>query len=229
MRRETGARRTWEKVWHATPVGRIARGLGLAAALAVPMSGCSKPLTAGQSSSFIIIDALQASSGAEPNQFGGVLSSDVLTLVKAQIDGKEVRVPTIFADNGRVTFRLALKDPGGVDSPTVPSPSNFVTLNRYRVEYVRSDGRNAPGVDVPYPFDGATTITVRDAPITADFNIVRAQAKDEAPLKPLVSGGGASFISTIAHVTFFGADQTGRAVTVSGDIGVNFADWGDPE
>ena len=36
-------------------------------------------------------------------------------------------------------------------------------------------------------------------------------------------------ISTLADVTFYGQDQTGRAVSVTGTIGVNFADWADPD
>ena len=60
------------------------------------------------------------------------------------------------------------------------------------------------------------------------FALVRAQAKVEAPLKSLAGGGGAALISTIADVTFYGKDQTGNDVAVTGSISVNFADWGDP-
>jgi hypothetical protein len=42
-----------------------------------------------------------------------------------------------------------------------------------------------------------------------------------------VSAG--AVLSTIAEVTFYGADQAGRAVQVVGRIGVNFANWSDPE
>jgi hypothetical protein len=40
-------------------------------------------------------------------------------------------------------------------------------------------------------------------------------------------GGGAFLISTIAKVTFYGKDQTGNTVSITGQISVNFADWGD--
>jgi hypothetical protein len=36
-------------------------------------------------------------------------------------------------------------------------------------------------------------------------------------------------ISTIAEVTFYGHDQTGRAVSAVGNIGVSFGDFGDPK
>ena len=81
---------------------------------------------------------------------------------------------------------------------------------------------------MPYPFDGAITLTVGPTQVEGSFNIVRIQAKEEAPLLALVGSGGARVISTIAQVTFYGRDQAGREVSVTGQIGVNFADWGDP-
>jgi hypothetical protein len=209
------------------------RTLGLAATLAAPLAACTQAQTTGQSPAYLIIDSLAGAPGAEPEEFRGVLASDVVTNVKTQVDingeTQTVAVPTIFADNGRAVFRLALKDPGSVDSPNRPSSANFITLNRYRVQYVRADGRNTPGVDVPYPFDGAITATVADNGATAQFTVVRVQAKQESPLLPLTLGGGANTISAMAEITFFGADQAGRPVNVTGTLGVDFSDWGDPE
>jgi len=137
-------------------------------------------------------------------------------------------VPTIFEDFGRVTFDLGLKDPGTTNTPTRPTSANYITVTRYRVEFFRADGRNTPGVDVPFSFDGAVTFTVSGPGAGAVFTIVRNQAKAEAPLAALAGGGGAVVISTFARVTFYGRDQTGREVSVTGQISVNFADWGDP-
>ena len=113
-------------------------------------------------------------------------------------------------------------------SPTTPTTANYITVTQYHVSYIRSDGRNTPGVDVPFPFDGALTVTVGASAATASLTLVRLQAKNEAPLRNLVGGNGALAISTIAQITFYGTDQTGRAVSVTGNISVNFADWGDP-
>jgi hypothetical protein len=96
------------------------------------------------------------------------------------------------------------------------------------VEFKRSDGRNTPGVDVPYGFDGAATGSVSADGGSLTFVLVRAQAKAEAPLKALRNSGGALVISTIAEITFYGQDQNGNQVSVTGLISVNFADWGDP-
>jgi hypothetical protein len=156
--------------------------------------------------------------------------SDVLTLVKKTIDGTEARIPTIFSDPGRATFRVALKNPGTVAAPTAPTSLNQVTLTRYRVVYKRSDGRNTQGVDVPYAFDGGMTVTIpADSNVTGFFELVRIMAKDEAPLTRLVNNGGVEFFSTIADVTFYGTDQAGNEVTVTGSITVSFADYGDPD
>jgi hypothetical protein len=137
-------------------------------------------------------------------------------------------VPTIFEDMGRAVLRMALKDVGSGNSPTTPTYANSITVTRYRVVFKRADGRNTPGVDVPHPFDGGATGTFDANGGTLTFAIVRAQAKLEAPLKALRGGGGDILISTIAEITFYGRDQNGNDVTVSGLVSINFADWGDP-
>lgn len=194
--------------------------------LAAIVSGSCGSLTQqGRSPSYLIIDSIVAASGAQPQLFGNVLSSDVQTLVKRTIAGQEVFIPTIFADNGQATVHIALKDQN-VSSPT---EVNLITIERYRVEFVRSDGRNRQGIDVPFAFDGAVTHTARSDTSTFSFTLVRVQAKEEPPLRTLVGGGGAIDISTIAIVTFYGRDQVGNEVSVTGRISVNFADWGDPQ
>ncbi len=66
-------------------------------------------------------------------------------------------VTTVYNDVGRATIRAELKN---TVNPTAPTSVNAVTLTRYRVTYKRADGRNTPGVDVPYGFDGAVTRTI---------------------------------------------------------------------
>lgn len=208
---------------------RSLRALGLAAALAAPLAGCTSTQTTGKSPAYLIIESLTGSRGAEPDDEEGVLASDVVTLVKQQVNGQQVLQKTIYEDLGNVSFRLALKDPGSIDSPNAPSSTNFITVDRYRVQYIRADGRNTPGVDVPYPFDGAITATVSGSGTKASFTLVRIQAKMENPLVTLQYPYSGSAISTIAEVTFYGADQAGHAVSVSGRMGVNFSDWADPD
>ena len=80
---------------------------------------------------------------------------------------------------------------------------------------------------MPYAFDGAATFTVpADGSATAGFVIVRSQAKREAPLASLVTND--TLITTIAYVTFYGRDQVGNEVSVTGTIDVTFGNFGDP-
>ena len=205
-------------------------GVGLRRAAAVGLMfasvSCGDQTRQGTASSYLIITSLEAAAGVDPSAFGATLSSDVLTV--------KDDVATFFSDPARVQFSLGLKDPGPSTSPSTPTQNNFITVNRYHVRYTRSDGRNTEGVDVPYAFDGAFTVTV-SGDTTAGFILVRNQAKEEAPLKALacgtrgLCGGNPVIISTIAEVTFYGHDQTGREVSVVGNIGVTFADFGDPK
>jgi hypothetical protein len=197
-------------------------------ALSAAIAGCGEFVRDGRSPARLVITSLQGASGAEPNELGTVVHSDVVTLITT---GGTCSInspcPTIFTDPGLVELRLQLRDIGSPTNPNSPSQLNAVTITRYRVEYQRSDGRNTQGVDVPYAFDGAATFTVpSDGSATAGFNLVRAIAKREAPLASLTTGD--SFITVIAYVTFYGHDQAGNEVSVTGTIDVSFANWGDP-
>ena len=55
------------------------------------------------------------------------------------------------------------------------------------IEYVRADGRNVPGVDVPYAFDGGATATITPQSVDVIFELVRHSAKLEAPLMALAN------------------------------------------
>jgi len=197
----------------------------LALAMAVGPS-CGDLTKAGKGASYMVLDDLSGVSGSTGDS-GNTLQSDVVTLVKVAGSVTGV-VPTVFEDGGIVVLRVGLKDPGSASAPNTPTVNNHVTVTRYRVVYTRADGRNTPGVDVPYPFDGAVSFTTFTA-TDATFVLVRAQAKLEAPLLALRGLGGSMVISTIAEVTFYGHDQTGVPVSVTGSISVHFADWGDPE
>ncbi len=184
--------------------------------------------SSGKSPSYLYLETLSASSGARPDDFGNVLQSDVVTNVKVQVGSDQVLQPTIYEDMGRAVLRMGLKDVGSPNAPTTPTNINAITVTRYRVVFRRSDGRNTQGVDVPYAFDGGASGTFDANGGTLSFALVRAQAKMEAPLKALRGGGGDIVISTIAEITFYGRDQNGNDVQVTGMMSVNFADWGDP-
>lgn len=189
-------------------------------ALAIAASSCGSVVRDGSGTSFLIVNVLEGASGARPDEFGGTLLSDVITVVDDSA--------TLFNDIGRVSLSLGLKDPGSATSPNVPTQNQAITVDRYRVRYVRADGRNTPGVDVPYGFDGAFTMTVTGGgAATVGFDLVRNTAKQEAPLAALARTP--VLINTIAEVTFFGRDLTGREVSATGRISVTFGNFGDPQ
>ena len=201
---------------------RTATGLALVLTSAMGIASCASDLTrTGASPAYLVIDSLLGARGSKPGEFASPLFSDVQTLVD---NGTAVRSAVVYNDLGQVRMRAQLKNP----TPTGPSSLNAITVNRYHVEYRRSDGRNSPGVDVPYGFDGAATFTVQgDSPATFAFDVVRNQAKLEPPLRTMVGAGGSIFVSTIAEITFYGRDQAGNEVQVVGTLQINFGDWAD--
>ena len=202
-------------------------GIG-AIALAALASGCGDVVRQGRAPVQLVINALEAASGAEPDEVVTTLLSDVQTLVERSVNGEPVLIPTTFNDMGLVTMSLILKDPGQSGIIATPSALNQVTISRYRVEYRRTDGRRTQGVDVPYSFDSAVTFTVpTEGTIDAGFEIVRHTAKQEAPLAALTRNP--DIIATIADVTFYGRDQADNDISVTGTIGINFGNFADPE
>jgi len=198
----------------ASQIGRVA-----VLSLAVLASSCGSAVRQGNTTSFLIVNSLEFARGAEPDTFTSNLLSDVITIV----DG----AASHYNDLARVTFSLGLKDPGSSTSPNAPTQNQFITVDRYHVRFFRADGRNTPGVDVPYEFDGAFTATVGDAEVQAGFTVVRNIAKREAPLQALVSNG--LVLTTIAEITFYGRDQTGRSVSATARASIDFGNFADPK
>src|SRR5207249_9290397 len=141
--------------------------IGLIGLLASTAS-CGDVVRQGRSQVYIVVELFQVASGgsSSPTMHSSPLLSDVLTK------------GSIFDDLGEVTLKISPKDIGTGTTATIPSANNEVTLNRYHVEYIRADGRNTPGVDVPYPFDGAITGTVPlNGTLIIGFELVRHSAK----------------------------------------------------
>ena len=171
---------------------------------------------------------LDAARGSDPEKFGNPLISDVITNVTSPEPCKpDSPCPTVFNDLGRVQLRLGLKDLGTTASPTAATTNNEVTITRYHVTYRRTDGRNTPGTDVPYPFDGGVTATVCSCSsgVTLSFEVVRHDAKMESPLIQLKTNPG--ILNAIADVTFYGRDRVGNDVSVTGSLLVDFGNFGD--
>ena len=195
---------------------RSVKGVLAAVMCGLSVTSCADLARTGTGPAYLIIESVAASrGGSSAGTFTSNLESDVLTR------------SSVFTDLGQARIRAEMKN---ALSTTTPSPINSITLTRYRVHYRRTDGQNQPGIDVPLDIEGGTTANIVVGTGTAQvvvFDLVRLQAKLERPLRNLIGAGGLIVISTIAEVTFYGADQAGNAVSITGSIDVKFSDFGD--
>jgi hypothetical protein len=205
---------------------RILKQFLVGAAVIGGCTSCGDVVRDGRSPSYLVIDSMSGLRGAATvGTPASVLTSDVITNVTTPPPcTTNTPCPTIFGDAGQAIVHVALKDAGTQASPNSPSQMNAVTIDRYHVEYIRADGRNTPGVDVPYAFDGAVTTTI-SASTTFGFELVRVAAKEETPLVQLRTSP--TFLTVLARVTFYGHDQAGNQVNVTGMIQIDFGNFGD--
>ena len=193
---------------------KFAQLLALAGAVTLSVS-CGDLVRQGRAPVMLVVESLEVDNG-------NTLLSDVANTTDTPCSPS---TPCVFNDMASANLRIQLKDQGSLNVVSTPSLINEVTINRYRVDYRRTDGRATPGVDVPYGFDSAVTITVNGDTTGVTFQIVRHSAKEEAPLRALLLNH--DIISTIATVTFYGHDQAGNEVSGSGNIGIDFGDFAD--
>lgn len=197
--------------------------LALLTALSMATAGCGV-VQQGRAPAALRIDELAAANGADTSAtFGGYLHSDVIT----NVTRNNVTTATRFSDPGRITLSLVLRDPGVAGLTNAPTELNTIQITRYRVMYRRTDGRNTQGVDVPYAFDSGLTMAVpASGSVQQTFDLVRVSAKEQPPLLALAFNGQA--IDLIADVTLYGKDMHNNDVSVTGSIGITFANYGDP-
>jgi len=199
--------------------------VAVSAMAALHLASCTTPDTLEQdtTNTFIVVEQVQGAQGSPTGSPTDELESDVCSLTQDEATGESFC--TIAADYGVVQMSAVLKNQNQLD----PTFLNDVTFTSYRVTYTRSDGRNTPGVDVPYPFDGATNfiVTVGAGASSRAFILVRIQAKLEPPLINMRGAGGALALSAIAEIEFFGHDNAGRAISAKGFLNIHFADFAD--
>jgi hypothetical protein len=198
-----------------------------AAVVAATSVSCGSVVRDGGSPVYLVIDSLSATRGGAgstaPSNF---LLSDVVTNVTSPAPCSVISpCATIFDDPGSVVLRAPLRDVGNA-TPLSATTNNEVTINRIHIEYTRADGRNVQGVDVPFAFDAAATGTIpANGTLQLGFELVRHVAKQESPLAQLRTSS--NVINTITKVTFYGQDRVGNAVSVTGQLQVNFGNFGD--
>jgi hypothetical protein len=104
-----------------------------------------------------------------------------------------------------------------------------IFLERYEVQYFRSDGRATEGVDVPYRISGNMAARIENqTAATVTIELVRRQAKVEPPLSSLAGGGGPFVLTMFAQVTVHGRTISGQTTNAAvGRVQVDFADFRD--
>jgi hypothetical protein len=183
-----------------TQMHSIKQFIGVALLVGATVS-CGDVSRQGQAPVYLVVNSLLAGAGGK-NSF---LESNVVSASN---------------DLANVEFSVAMKNVLLAEPTT--TTNNDVNIRRYHVSYRRADGRNSPGVDVPYGFDGAATVRIpAGATGTLIFEIVRQVAKAESPLAQLK--GSIVVIATIADVTFYGTDQVGNDISVTASMQINFS------
>lgn len=187
----------------------------LSLVLIVQFGGCQTSTEDDDTTStFVRVTEMRAADDSQ----GADLFSDVCILDTTTL------VCTVTNDNAQVVMSAQPKD-----LTSFSSIVQDVIFTRYRVTYIRADGRNVPGVDVPHPFDGASNFRVPadGTDVARVFMVVRPQAKLESPLLEMQGGGGAQVLSVLARIDFFGRDVAGRNLQVTGTLNITFADFAD--
>ena len=143
---------------------------------------------------------------------------------------------TILDDTVMATFSAHLKGPITTNPQTTTPEFQEIILERYEVVFTRTDG----GTAVPAGFTRGMVLRVSiteagsDELRSSDISlvIVPSTQKAQPPISFLISPGiepGTNFtnIQLTANITFFGRTLAGKNVAVVGQIGINFANYGD--
>lgn len=132
---------------------------------------------------------------------------------------------SVFADIATASLRADTLDP---DPLLGTSSFNDIEVTHYTVSYSRSDGKNTPGVDVPFPFQASLSALVKVGISTAvSFVVVREVAKLEPPLIALADGRAEGVLQVTAQIDFYGHDLANRNVKATGYLSIFFANYVD--
>ena len=131
----------------------------------------------------------------------------------------------VRADPALATLKATLLDP---NSKLGASQYNDVLITSYVVSYSRSDGRNTPGVDVPYSFERSLSALIEvDSSVTISIIAVREVAKLEPPLINLHEGRAEGVLEITAKIDFYGHDLANHTVKATGYLTIRFANFAD--
>jgi len=189
---------------------------------------CSRVEDNTRAGTLLTVESVVGEIGGEGTESTPLLSD---TCDNANDEPQDPQLCGVFNDNATITFSNEYLQIGS-GSGAGPSGSflNDVIVNRYRVDYFRSNGRNTPGVDVPYGIDGTMNVRV---PVNGSAGggilVVRHQAKKEPPLSELDNGSSEHVITAQAELKFYGQDLAGHTVSAVGYLEIHFANFGEAQ
>ena len=161
-------------------------------------------------------------------------SGDVVLLMTAINDGSPLDSDVAISNGGVCPDLVSVRLENHFKNPAVTTTGfiNDFTVERYEVHYIRSDGRNVEGVDVPYSITGnVAQEVINSSDAELKIEVVRRQAKLEPPLRNLVNaqvGSGALVLTAFADITLHARTTTGVVLNpVSGRLQIDFANFGD--
>jgi hypothetical protein len=170
-----------------------------------------------QSASLLVVQSI-AGKDVEGNEVN-FLQSDVI-FVDPLTGARYCR-----ADTAEATLSASMLDP---DPLLGPSQYNDIQVTRYVVTYMRADGKNAQGTDVPYSFEGGLSVLVPiGQSVSVSFIIVREVAKQEPPLLNLTQAFTGDVLNITARVDFYGHDLANKNVKATGYLPIFFANYAD--
>jgi len=189
---------------------------------------CTRVEDNTRSGSLLLIESVVGHIGSESGVESSPLLSD--TCDNANDLPQDPQLCTVTNDNASITFANQFLQIGPGGTGTGASFLNDIIVNRYRVDYFRPNGRNTPGVDVPYGIDGTMNVRVNSG-VTSDgaIVIVRHEAKKEPPLSELDNGSSEGVITANAEIKCYGQDLAGRTVSATGYLEIHFANYGEEQ
>jgi hypothetical protein len=180
-----------------------------------------------RSSELLTVSNVIGQPGSTGEDSGTPLLSDVCD--NPNTDSQDPDTCSVFNDNADVTLDNDFLQIGKGSGVGPPSFINDILVTQYRIDYVRPNGRNTPGVDVPFGIDGTMDIRVAvNSNSTASVLVVRHQAKREPPLSEITTGEGEGVITANAQMQFFGHDLAGRTVNTTGFLEIHWANYAEP-
>jgi len=177
-------------------------------------SGCNALENATTSGSKLILISLTG------NDLAGQVGSTIIFSDVAEANGGTIN------DNAVAEVTAALLDP----FQEAGTFYQAIFVDQIDVEYSRSDGRNIPGVDVPFAFSQKVSVTIEiSGTAEIPFVIVQHNAKSESPLVNLFNGLG-GVLKLEAKITIHGKDLgEHRIQPVVGHISIYCANYADEE